>query len=73
MPELTVDTAPLGSRALAIGGGYWVRVKRGWAWCSSGCVFPTPGGDAYKIIGPDEKTGYFDSYDKSKWIEGKNE
>lgn len=36
---------PIGTKAKAIGGGYWVRVKTGWHW-PGGSTFPTPGGDA---------------------------
>jgi hypothetical protein len=36
---------PIGTKAHAINGGYWIRVKNGWKWCS-GDTFPTPGGDA---------------------------
>ena len=37
---------PISTRAHAVMGGHWERVERGWEWCNSGCVFPTPGGDA---------------------------
>ena len=36
---------PLGTKAHAIMGGYWIRVQHGWKWCT-GSTFPTPGGDA---------------------------
>lgn len=36
---------PIGTKAFASGGGYWVRVERGWKWCT-GDTFPQPGGDA---------------------------
>lgn len=35
---------PLGTKAKAIGGGYWEKVERGWKWCA-GSTFPSPGGD----------------------------
>lgn len=41
---LTLSNAPLGTRAPAIGGGHWERVKHGWKWCT-GDTFPRPGGD----------------------------
>jgi hypothetical protein len=36
---------PLGTKAKAITGGYWIRVERGWKWFN-GDTFPSPGGDA---------------------------
>lgn len=36
---------PIGTKAFAIGGGYWERTLRGWKWCT-GATFPSPGGDA---------------------------
>ena len=39
-----LQEAPIGTRALAINGGHWVKTKRGWKWCT-GDTFPTPGGD----------------------------
>lgn len=36
---------PLGTKAHAYNGGYWVRVVNGWKWFS-GSTFPTPGADA---------------------------
>jgi len=44
---------PLGTKACALMGGYWLRVEHGWEWASSGCVFPTPGGDAFDVILPE--------------------
>lgn len=45
--------APLGTKAPAINGGHWIRVARGWQWCS-GATFPRPGGDwTGKLIYPD--------------------
>ena len=35
---------PIGTRAYAINGGYWIKVSEGWKWFN-GSVFPTPGGD----------------------------
>lgn len=37
---------PLGTKAHAHTGGYWIRVEYGWQWGSRGGVFSTPGGDA---------------------------
>jgi hypothetical protein len=36
---------PIGTRAYAYNGGYWVRVAAGWKWCC-GDTFPQPGADA---------------------------
>ena len=36
---------PVGTKAKAVTGGYWIRVERGWRWFN-GSTFPTPGGDA---------------------------
>ena len=35
---------PIGTKAQALGGGYWIKNERGWKWCT-GATFPTPGGD----------------------------
>jgi len=43
---------PLGTRAHSSSGGYWERVQSGWR-AQSGCVFPTPGGDATHVSFPD--------------------
>lgn len=43
--ELNWDEYPLGTKAQAQGGGYWIRVAHGWKWFN-GSTFPTPGGDA---------------------------
>jgi len=39
---------PLGTKAHAVMGGYWERVKGGWKWCT-GSTFPTPGAD-WRVI-----------------------
>ena len=39
------DEYPMGTKAHAFNGGYWIRVQRGWKWFS-GDTFPRPGGDA---------------------------
>ena len=36
---------PIGTKAHAYNGGYWIRVKTGWKW-HCGATFPSPGGDA---------------------------
>lgn len=48
----TWSTYPLGTRAYAVGGGYWERVERGWKWCT-GATFPTPGADYIRIVLPE--------------------
>jgi hypothetical protein len=35
---------PIGTKAFAINGGYWIKVTHGWKWCT-GATFSTPGGD----------------------------
>ena len=35
---------PIGTKAKALGGGYWERVGLGWKWCT-GAAFPNVGGD----------------------------
>jgi hypothetical protein len=42
--DRTLENAPLGTRAPAIGGGHWIKVERGWKW-HAGSTFPRPGGD----------------------------
>jgi hypothetical protein len=45
MTRLTLDSAPIGTKAPAIMGGHWVKVREnGWQWCT-GATFPRPGGD----------------------------
>lgn len=44
VPSVTLRTAPMGTRAPSISGGYWERVPGGWKWCN-GDTFPTVGGD----------------------------
>lgn len=36
---------PIGTKAHAYNGGYWIRVANGWKW-HNGSTFPTPGADA---------------------------
>lgn len=42
---------PIGTKAKAVMGGHWIKVKLGWKWCT-GATFPTPGGDAYAVSIP---------------------
>lgn len=42
---------PLGTKANAVNGGYWIRVSNGWKWCT-GSTFPVPGGDVISITLP---------------------
>lgn len=35
---------PTGTKAKALGGGYWIKTGRGWKW-STGSTFPSVGGD----------------------------
>lgn len=41
---LTLENAPLGTKAPSLNGGHWTRVEQGWKWCT-GSTFPRPGGD----------------------------
>lgn len=46
-PAVTVQSAPIGTKAPSIGGGWWFRVEHGWKWNGpdgSGGTFPMPGG-----------------------------
>lgn len=36
---------PIGTKAHALMGGYWIKVQNGWKW-HNGSIFPTPGGEA---------------------------
>ena len=42
--EARLTSAPIGTKAPAIGGGHWIKNERGWKWCT-GATFPFPGGD----------------------------
>lgn len=35
---------PVGTKAKALMGGYWIKTERGWQWIN-GSTFPRPGGD----------------------------
>lgn len=39
-----LEDAPIGTRAPALGGGFWVKEEGGWRWPGGG-LFPSPGGD----------------------------
>jgi hypothetical protein len=39
------ETYPIGTKARAIMGGYWIKAQSGWKWFC-GSTFPRPGGDA---------------------------
>lgn len=45
---------PLGTKALALMGGHWLRVEHGWKWMPNGGTFPTPAADAFDVILPAE-------------------
>ena len=40
---------PIGTKAHACTGGYWIKVHNGWKWCAGNATFPTPGGDAVGV------------------------
>ena len=45
---LTLENAPIGTKAPACNGGHWYRTERGWKWNGpdgNGGTFPRPGGD----------------------------
>ncbi|MFZ3481848.1 hypothetical protein [Sphingomonas sp. 3-13AW] len=46
---------PLGTKALALMGGHWLRVERGWKWQPNGGTFPAPGGDAFNVVLPKQE------------------
>lgn len=37
---------PVGTKAKALMGGYWLKTEHGWKWNGKHGGFPTPGGDA---------------------------
>jgi hypothetical protein len=37
---------PIGTKAKALMGGWWIKCPCGWAWNKAGGGFSTPGGDA---------------------------
>lgn len=42
--DKSVKEYPLGTKFKALMGGYWIRVERGFKWCT-GATFPNVGGD----------------------------
>lgn len=56
MSKLTLENAPIGTQAPAIGGGAWYKTERGWQWNNRGGTFPRPGGDWNgKLIPPESR------------------
>ena len=52
--KLTLESAPIGTKAPAFMGGHWIKTERGWKW-SSGATFPRPGGDwTGELIAPND-------------------
>lgn len=48
---------PIGTKAHALGGGYWIKTNLGWKWCT-GSTFPTPGAHIIRVewpLGPTEQ------------------
>lgn len=43
---------PIGTKAFAIEGGYWIKTERGWRWREHGGTFPTPGASVSWVILP---------------------
>lgn len=55
MGKLTINNAPIGTKAPSCIGGYWIKTERGWKW-NTGSTFPCPGGDwSGELILPTEK------------------
>ena len=54
MAQRRLKDYPIGTKALAICGGYWIKTHKGWKWCT-GSTFSRPGADAYKFIEPKEQ------------------
>lgn len=60
---------PIGTKAKAISGGFWIKVNNGWRWCS-GSIFPTPGADASgEVILPTEELSWWCSLEEKERIE----
>lgn len=52
---LTLENAPIGTKAPAASGGFWIRTEKGWMWLNGG-TFPRPGGDwTGKLILPESE------------------
>jgi hypothetical protein len=76
MSKLTLENAPIGTKAPAIGGGYWVRTHVGWTWPSddkgNGSTFPRPGADwTGELRRPINWP--FNSFDAQEWAEAFHE
>lgn len=52
--KIKYKDCPIGTRAYAVMGGYWVKTSKGWKWCT-GDTFPTPGGDVVRIEFPGQQ------------------
>ena len=52
---MKIDDMPIGTKAISDTGGYWIRTKRGWKWCT-GDTFPRPGAGVIKYELPKKKT-----------------
>ena len=39
---------PVGTKVFSVGGGHWVKTRRGYKW-NGGSTFPTPGGSWCRI------------------------
>jgi hypothetical protein len=50
--KMRLSDYPIGTKAHAIGGGYWIKTNRGWQWFT-GATFPTPGGDVHRYELPE--------------------
>jgi hypothetical protein len=48
---------PLGTKVMALMGGHWLRVERGWKWMPNGGTFPNPGSDAFDVVLPHTRGG----------------
>lgn len=55
---MTLDEAPLGTRAPCVMGGAWCKVQLGWKWNGpggSGGTFPRPGGSwVGRLMSPED-------------------
>lgn len=46
------DSFPIGTKAYAWWGGFWLKTKKGWQWNGNADTFPAPG-DALTVNTPD--------------------
>ena len=49
MTQIQWSEYPEGTKVYATTGGHWVRMRRGWKWCTGTAIFPRPGADYFKI------------------------